>query len=103
MNEINGDTDYCDDTMPYERYTEDWYDENGNDANNRLKITENGVLFYSTNIMDDQSFRSSITMDQMKLSRITARSVGLGRASGHSREKKINNSLVCCELREGGS
>ncbi len=66
MNEINGDTDYCDDTMPYERYTEDWYDENGNDANNRLKITENGVLFYSTNIMDDQSFRSSVTMDQMK-------------------------------------
>ena len=52
--------------MPYERYTESWYDKNGYDANNRLKITEDGLLFYSTNIMDDASFRSSITMDQMK-------------------------------------
>ncbi len=66
VNEINGVSDYCDDTMPYERYTESWYDKNGYDANNRLKITEDGLLFYSTNIMDDASFRSSITMDQMK-------------------------------------
>ena len=59
-------SDYCDDTVPYRTYTESWYDENGNDANNRLKITDDGLLFYSTNIMDNQSFRSSITMDQVK-------------------------------------
>ncbi|MCB6971778.1 MULTISPECIES: hypothetical protein [Butyricimonas] len=59
-------SDYCEDTVPYEIYREEWYDNNGNDANNRLKVTENGLLFYSTNIMDTYSFRTAITMDQMK-------------------------------------
>ena len=52
--------------MPYDIYREEWYDNNGNDANNRLKVTEDGLLFYSTNIMDFYSFRNAITMDQMK-------------------------------------
>lgn len=64
--EIEGVSDYCDDTMPYEIYTEPWYDENGNDANARLKISDDGLLFYSTNIMDYASFRTTITMDQVK-------------------------------------
>ncbi|MEY8593679.1 hypothetical protein AALK14_19765 [Butyricimonas hominis] len=59
-------SDYCEDTVPYDIYKEAWYDNNGNDANNRLKVTENGLLFYSTNIMDTYSFRTDITMDQMK-------------------------------------
>lgn len=65
-NEIKGISDYCDDTMPYQIYTEPWYDENGNDANSRLKISDDGLLFYSTNIMDYASFRNAITMDQVK-------------------------------------
>jgi|GEM_PF-501592 lipoprotein len=63
-------SDYCEDTMPYDVYRESWYDNNGNDANNRLKITENGLLFYSTNIMDTYTFRNAITMDQMKRIRV---------------------------------
>ncbi|MBC5622997.1 hypothetical protein [Butyricimonas hominis] len=59
-------SDYCEDTVPYDIYREEWYDNNGNDANNRLKVTEDGLLFYSTNIMDFYSFRNAITMDQMK-------------------------------------
>ncbi|WP_099290080.1 hypothetical protein [Butyricimonas sp. Marseille-P3923] len=59
-------SDYCEDTVPYDIYREEWYDDKGNDVNNRLKITENGLLFYSTNIMDFYSFRTDITMDQMK-------------------------------------
>lgn len=63
-------SDYCDDTQPYYVYAESWYDSNGNDANNRLKITEDGDLFYSTNIMDTYSFRNAITMDQVKRVRV---------------------------------
>ena len=59
-------SDYCEDTVPYDIYEESWYDVNDNSANNRLKITENGELFYSTNIMDTYSYRSTITMDQVK-------------------------------------
>ena len=70
MDSQNVTSDYCDDTVPYRIYTESWYDQNGADANSRLKITDDGLLFYSTNIMDYGSFRSSITMDQVKRMRI---------------------------------
>lgn len=57
--------DYCDDTMVYSTYVEPWNKE-GNASNSRLKISNDGLLFYSVNIMDESTYANTISMDQVK-------------------------------------
>ena len=57
--------DYCDDTFTYKSYIEPW-NTIGNGSNSRLKITMDGLLFYSVNIMDESSYKNTISMDQVK-------------------------------------
>lgn len=57
--------DYCDDTFTYKSYTEPW-NTVGNASNSRLKITPDGLIFYSVNVMDESSYKNTISMDQVK-------------------------------------
>lgn len=57
--------DYCDDTFTYSKYTEPW-DKVGDGSNSRLKITPDGLIFYSVNIMDESTYKNTISMDQVK-------------------------------------
>lgn len=57
--------DYCDDTFTYRNYTEPW-NTNGGSSNSRLKITPDGLVFYAVNIMDDGSYKNTISMDQVQ-------------------------------------
>lgn len=57
--------DYCDDTFTYETYKEPWNTEL-NASNSRLKISSDGLLFYSVNIMDESTYGNTISMDQVK-------------------------------------
>ena len=57
--------DYCDDTFTYSTYVEPW-NTLKNASNSRLKITPDGLLFYSVNIMDNSSYKNTISMDQVK-------------------------------------
>lgn len=56
--------DYCDDTFTYETYRNPW--ENSDASNSRLKISTDGLIFYSVNIMDNSSYKNTISMDQVK-------------------------------------
>ena len=38
----------------------------GDGSNSRLKISSDGLLFYAVNIMDDGSYKNTISMDQVK-------------------------------------
>ena len=62
--------DYCDDTFAYTSYTEPWNAPSGenssNYGNSRLKISTDGLIFYSVNIMDESSYCNTISMDQVK-------------------------------------
>lgn len=60
----NGE-DYCDDTFRYKPYVEPWNTE-GNASNSRLKISDDGLIFYSVNIMDNSTYKNTISMDQVK-------------------------------------
>lgn len=60
----NEKEDYCDDTFTYRNYTEPW-NTNGQGSNSRLKITPDGLIFYAVNIMDDGSYKNTISMDQV--------------------------------------
>ena len=57
--------DYCDDTFTYKNYKEPW-NTVGDGSNSRLKISSDGLLFYAVNIMDDGSYKNTISMDQVK-------------------------------------
>lgn len=66
----NGE-DYCDDTFTYKTYVEPWNTEL-NASNSRLKISSDGLIFYSVNIMDGSSYKNTISMDQVKRIRMIA-------------------------------
>lgn len=57
--------DYCDDTFTYTNYKEPWNNKLDG-SNSRLKITPDGLIFYAVNIMDDGSYKNTISMDQVK-------------------------------------
>ena len=57
--------DYCDDTFSYRKYVEPW-NTIGDASNSRLKISTDGLLFYSVNIMDESTYGNTISMDQVK-------------------------------------
>lgn len=57
--------DYCDDTFTYKSYTEPWNTQLGG-SNSRLKISTDGLVFYSVNVMDNSSYKNTISMDQVK-------------------------------------
>ncbi len=57
--------DYCDDTFAYSTYRDPW-DKNSNASNSRKKISTDGLIFYSVNIMDGSSYKNTISMDQVK-------------------------------------
>lgn len=57
--------DYCDDTFTYTNYKEPW-NTALDGSNSRLKITPDGLIFYAVNIMDDGSYKNTISMDQVK-------------------------------------
>lgn len=57
--------DYCDDTFAYSTYRNPW-DKNDSASNSRLKISTDGLIFYSVNIMDESSYKNTISMDQVK-------------------------------------
>ena len=61
----NEQEDYCDDTFTYKNYTEPW-NTVGNGSNSRLKISSDGLIFYAVNVMDDGSYKNTISMDQVK-------------------------------------
>ena len=61
----NQKEDYCEDTFAYNTYKEPWNtDLEG--SNSRLKISTDGLIFYSVNIMDASSYKNTISMDQVK-------------------------------------
>lgn len=57
--------DYCEDTFAYEKYREPWNSDESA-SSSRLKISTDGLLFYSVNIMDESSYKNTISMDQVK-------------------------------------
>lgn len=63
--------DYCDDTFTYTTYREPW-DSGSQASNSRLKISSDGLIFYSVNIMDDGSYKNTISMEQVKRIRTIA-------------------------------
>ena len=56
----NQKEDYCEDT-----YKEPW-NTALEGSNSRLKISTDGLIFYSVNIMDASSYKNTISMDQVK-------------------------------------
>ena len=79
----NQKEDYCEDTFAYNTYKEPW-NTALEGSNSRLKISTDGLIFYSVNIMDASSYKNTISMDQVKRIRI----VGPGKATGHLQENK---------------
>ncbi|MFR5359165.1 MAG: hypothetical protein ACLTHQ_13130, partial [Odoribacter splanchnicus] len=61
----NQKEDYCEDTFAYNTYKEPW-NTALEGSNSRLKISSDGLLFYAVNIMDDGSYKNTISMDQVK-------------------------------------
>lgn len=53
------DKDFCADTFASKLVN------TSSDANSRLKMTEDGFVFYSVNIMDESSFMTTISKDQV--------------------------------------
>ena len=51
--------------VTYKNYKEPW-NTVGDGSNSRLKISSDGLLFYAVNIMDDGSYKNTISMDQVK-------------------------------------
>ena len=58
----NQKEDYCEDTFAYK---EPW-NTALEGSNSRLKISTDGLIFYSVNIMDASSYKNTISMDQVK-------------------------------------
>lgn len=61
----NQTEDYCEDTFAYNTYKEPW-NTALEGSNSRLKISTDGLIFYSVNIMDASSYKNTISMDQVK-------------------------------------
>ena len=61
----NQKEDYCEDTFAYNTYKEPW-NTALEGSNSRLKISTDGLIFYSVNIMDATSYKNTISMDQVK-------------------------------------
>ena len=61
----NQKEDYCEDTFAYNTYKEPW-NTALEGSNSRLKISTDGLTFYSVNIMDASSYKNTISMDQVK-------------------------------------
>ena len=61
----NQKEDYCEDTFAYNTYKEPW-NTALEGSNSRLKISTDGLIFYSVNIMDASSYKNTISMDQVK-------------------------------------
>ena len=61
----NQKEDYCEDTFAYNTYKEPW-NTALEGSNSRLKISTDGLIFYSLNIMDASSYKNTISMDQVK-------------------------------------
>lgn len=61
----NQKEDYCEDTFAYNTYEEPW-NTALEGSNSRLKISTDGLIFYSVNIMDASSYKNTISMDQVK-------------------------------------
>ena len=61
----NQKEDYCEDTFAYNTYKEPW-NPALEGSNSRLKISTDGLIFYSVNIMDASSYKNTISMDQVK-------------------------------------
>ena len=59
----NQKEDYCEDTFAYNTYKEPW-NTALEGSNSRLKISTDGLIFYSVNIMDASSYKNTISMDQ---------------------------------------
>ena len=58
----NQKEDYCEDTFAYNTYKEPW-NTALEGSNSRLKISTDGLIFYSVNIMDASSYKNTISMD----------------------------------------
>ena len=61
----NQKEDYCEYTFAYNTYKEPW-NTALEGSNSRLKISTDGLIFYSVNIMDASSYKNTISMDQVK-------------------------------------
>ena len=61
----NQKEDYCEDTFAYNTYKEPW-NTALEGSNSRLKISTDGLIFYSVNIKDASSYKNTISMDQVK-------------------------------------
>ena len=61
----NQKEDYCEDTFAYNTYKEPW-NTALEGSNSRLKISTDGLIFYSVNIMDASSYKNTISLDQVK-------------------------------------
>ena len=61
----NQKEDYCEDTFAYNTYKEPW-NTALEGSNSRLKISTDGLIFYSVNIMDASSYKNPISIDQVK-------------------------------------
>lgn len=61
----NQKEDYCEDTFAYNTFKEPW-NTALEGSNSRLKISTDGLIFYSVNIMDASSYKNTISMDQVK-------------------------------------
>ena len=61
----NQKEDYCEDTFAYNTYKEPW-NTALEGSNSRLKISTDGLIFYSVNIMDASIYKNTISMDQVK-------------------------------------
>ena len=61
----NQKEDYCEETFAYNTYKEPW-NTALEGSNSRLKISTDGLIFYSVNIMDASSYKNTISMDQVK-------------------------------------
>ena len=61
----NQKEDYCEDTFAYNTYKEPW-NTALEGSNSRLKISTDGLIFYTVNIMDASSYKNTISMDQVK-------------------------------------
>ena len=57
----NQKEDYCEDTFAYNTYKEPW-NTALEGSNSRLKISTDGLIFYSVNIMDASSYKNTISM-----------------------------------------
>ena len=66
----NQKEDYCEDTFAYNTYKEPW-NTALEGSNSRLKISTDGLIFYSVNIMDASSYKNTISMDPVSYTHLT--------------------------------